>query len=421
MEFLSQPHPMKMDGDIAVNWNSFKDNFETYALATGCANKEKAVCAAAFLHCMGQEARDVLKTLEVSTEDKKDKEKIIRKLDAYFIPQRNKTVERHKFNSRIQIMGELFDSFLADLRKLVVNCDYGNLKDDLIADRIVCGIVDNRVKDRLLRETDLTLKTAIEICKAAELTEVHIKNLEENSTQVGEIKKIHQSSRNSSSDTNTRGKNNNKNDNRKQGSRSTGGWKQNKEEKTCKRCGYKHEKKCPAYGQICKKCEKPNHFARCCRSNDKSIHGIEQKVDEDNKEKDDGNEVVLYSLTRNSLTGNDWYQELYLININKTIKFKLDTGAHINVIPEYMFKMFKIDQYLEDCKFIVKNYGGATLKVKGSCILTVELNSKRYKIKFIVIETNNKTEPLLGIATKSFNTDIKQYFIEHYCKTIAGM
>lgn len=36
----------------------------------------------------------------------------------------------------------------------------------------------------------------------------------------------------------------------------------------CDRCGFRHElKKCPAYGQTCKKCEKKNHFAKVCRAN----------------------------------------------------------------------------------------------------------------------------------------------------------
>ena len=36
---------------------------------------------------------------------------------------------------------------------------------------------------------------------------------------------------------------------------------------SCQRCGRKHEKeKCPAYGEKCRKCGKPNHFAIVCRS-----------------------------------------------------------------------------------------------------------------------------------------------------------
>ena len=36
---------------------------------------------------------------------------------------------------------------------------------------------------------------------------------------------------------------------------------------SCQRCGRKHDKaKCPAYGEKCRKCGKPNHFAIVCRS-----------------------------------------------------------------------------------------------------------------------------------------------------------
>ena len=43
-------------------------------------------------------------------------------------------------------------------------------------------------------------------------------------------------------------------------------------QKNCSRCGYNHckqGKKCPANGQMCSACNKPNHFARVCRTTKK--------------------------------------------------------------------------------------------------------------------------------------------------------
>ena len=54
-------------------------------------------------------------------------------------------------------------------------------------------------------------------------------------------------------------------------------WTENKstncrsDQKTCTRCrkffGPGHLKNCPAMGKTCKNCNKPNHFAKMCRSN----------------------------------------------------------------------------------------------------------------------------------------------------------
>ena len=36
---------------------------------------------------------------------------------------------------------------------------------------------------------------------------------------------------------------------------------------TCKYCGKNHKpRECPAFGRICKKCHKKNHFAKVCKS-----------------------------------------------------------------------------------------------------------------------------------------------------------
>ena len=39
--------------------------------------------------------------------------------------------------------------------------------------------------------------------------------------------------------------------------------------KSCKSCGAKHApRKCPAFGKMCSKCNKRNHFAKCCWTKD---------------------------------------------------------------------------------------------------------------------------------------------------------
>lgn len=110
-------------------------------------------------------------------------------MDAYFIPKSNTCVRRHIFNSRAQHSNETFDAFLNDLRILSSDCEFGQLKDSLIKDQIVCGINNKKTKDRLLREPDLDLTKAINTCKAAEQTDIHIKQLVDTTElKVGEIK-----------------------------------------------------------------------------------------------------------------------------------------------------------------------------------------------------------------------------------------
>ena len=57
--------------------------------------------------------------------------------------------------------------------KLSHDCEFGTLCDSLIRDVIIIGILDNRLRERLLREHDLTLENTIEHCKAAEETKFY--------------------------------------------------------------------------------------------------------------------------------------------------------------------------------------------------------------------------------------------------------
>ena len=49
----------------------------------------------------------------------------------------------------------------------------------VIRDRIVCGVTSDRVKERLLREQDLTLDKAIQICRAVEVSKKQMKCISE--------------------------------------------------------------------------------------------------------------------------------------------------------------------------------------------------------------------------------------------------
>ena len=57
------------------------------------------------------------------------------------------------------------------------NCSFGELQEELIRDRIICGVKSERLQARLLREGDLTLEKAISICKADEESRKQLKDL----------------------------------------------------------------------------------------------------------------------------------------------------------------------------------------------------------------------------------------------------
>ena len=57
--------------------------------------------------------------------------------------------------------------FVADLRQITKFCEFKDL-DDMLRDRLVCGINDNRIERRLLAESDLDFQKVFHITQAME-------------------------------------------------------------------------------------------------------------------------------------------------------------------------------------------------------------------------------------------------------------
>ena len=65
-----------------------------------------------------------------------------------------------------------------ELRKLSEQCQCGASLDEMLRDRLVCGVRDGRLQWRVLAESDLTFKKAFELCQASELAEKNEKELQ---------------------------------------------------------------------------------------------------------------------------------------------------------------------------------------------------------------------------------------------------
>ena len=211
-------------------------------------------------------------------------------------------------------------------------CNFGDLQESLIRDRIVVGLRDNSVRKRLLQESKLTLKFTIDICKSSETTHRQLKAM--NSDDVSYMKNVKK--------TDTAGQ-------------AAAGYQKKKRynfktQKECTFCGNKHPRKkelCPVYGKICSKCQLRNHFAVKCltkeghkkdsQTSKKRLHTIEDYS------KDEDLEVSDYMMSIDTLEETEFPNRIFAkMKINGIVqKFQLDCGATVNVIPvpEYI-KLF---------------------------------------------------------------------------------
>ena len=230
----------------------------------------------------------------------------------YCNPRKNITFERHKFNIRNQEENESIDQYVTVLRTLAATCEFQTLHDGLIRDRIVCGIRNQTIKERLLRESELTPQKTLDICRAFELSRKQVKSLNDQSSAnvdaLGKDQRKH----------NHRGnyrRHNNKPDTGKPPNNS------------CGNCGRVHEpKSCPAYGKKCNNCHKLGHFAKLCRSQDKNPKKSVHEVNYESESSTHGIDMVKTAVT----SDNDEEHASLKIN-NTTVCIKLDSGAETNV------------------------------------------------------------------------------------------
>ena len=78
-------------------------------------------------------------------------------------------MQRAKFYSRSRKPGESIATFVAELRACAEHCNFGRSLDDMIRDRVVCGVNDDAIQKRLLAEGDkLTLTKALTLAQSYE-------------------------------------------------------------------------------------------------------------------------------------------------------------------------------------------------------------------------------------------------------------
>ena len=85
--------------------------------------------------------------------------------------------ERLYFYSRNQKPTESVAEYVAELRRFATHCEFGDGPNDALRDRLVCGLRNHGLQQRLLTEAGLTLAKAVEIAQGQEAAAQNLKKL----------------------------------------------------------------------------------------------------------------------------------------------------------------------------------------------------------------------------------------------------
>lgn len=377
-------------GDIPNNWEFFKQQWQDYEIATGLDQKSQPIRLATFRSVIGKECLQIFRNLNFGSGEVTISS-ALKALEEYFLPKRNVVYERYVFNSCCQIPDETVDCFINRLRKLASSCQFGALTEEMIRDRLVIGIQDKTTKARLLRERDLSLDKALDMCRSNEVTKNQLKAIQnvdkKDNDELNFVRAKHKPAQGKKPPYQK------KPSTQKKSTRKF--WK-------CKYCGQqkKHAKptECPAHGQQCRICKKMNHFAHMCQSNKERVHVAEEA---------EGYESEELLLQLEEITAVSGYGKQLTSNITFIVdqKYKeqlvcqLDTGATCNVISHRSLVQLlqNGDPPLRKSNSQLKLFDGSLMSPMGEITLTAERKGNRRDLRFQVVNSTNK--PLLSAET----------------------
>ena len=381
---LKPPGPLIMEGDIATNWKKWFRAYEIYATAAGVTAKPERVQCSVFLHVAGMDAQSIYSQFQLDAAELDHITPLIEAFRTYCKGKANITVLRYRFNT-CQQLNESMDTYIAQLRARAMDCEYGNLEASLLCDRIVCGIGDDILREKLLHTQNLDLEQCITMCRLSEIrsSDVHTHTRANASNEVDTVRYTAGRGRPQATRASTR-------NTRQQASEVVG----------CNGCGYNHRRdNCPAKGKECNNCHKTGHFARVCRSRtttDKPVdavhvhqepRGDKPHPDDDNEHDEYGEDLYIGAIfKKHTPTNNLWYKTIYIAG--QTVKFKLDTGSQVNIIPRDIFNNSK-EATLRPTTGKLITYSGHHITPDGE----TQLDTGGRQLTFTVV---SKGESILG-------------------------
>jgi len=141
--------PERFNFSRAEEWPKWIRRFDRFRFASGLGEKSQENQVHTLIYSLGDEADDILSSFDLSEEDKNYN--IVRdRFESYFV---NTIFERAKFNRRKQ-EGESVDDFILDLYCLLEHCAYGTLREEMIRDRIVVGLRNVTLSEKLQMDSE---------------------------------------------------------------------------------------------------------------------------------------------------------------------------------------------------------------------------------------------------------------------------
>ena len=360
------------DGD----WKSYIERANQYFAANEVSNAGKK--RAILLSCVGDKTYRIIRdVLAPDSPSSISFANIVEKMTDHFQPPPSEIVKRFQFHTTVKLQHQSVADYIAKLKQIATECNFGNTDriHEMIRDRLVCGIGNEKWQQRLLAKDPLTYDKAQKLLLTLEAAEKGIKDIASDSAPKKPI--YYQSG----------------------GRNSRRGRDRDTERRTqhqhqCKHCGAPHDPaKCRFRKLECNYCHNIGHIAAVCRkrlaketgkkSQSKgATHMLEtREVDDTLDEYAD----PLYTVCSPN-------SKPFMVTVQiqgKPVQMEIDTGATFSVMSESTFKsLWKGESAppVRDSVAKLCTFTGESITVVGEVEVDVEYGGQCRKMNLVIVQ-----------------------------------
>ena len=344
-------------------WSQYVERLGHFFLANGIT--EEAKKRSVFLAVIGPTAYKLLRNLvSPAKPGVRPYEELIRVMTEHHNPTPSEIVQRYKFHSRFRQPGESVATFVAELRSLAEFCNFGQTLDDMLRDRLVCGINEAVIQRRLLAEPRLTLQKALELAQGMEAAAQNSRELRQVPKQemhgAGEVNQV-----------------------------SSVGKKQ-----CCFRCGRPGHQpaNCKFKGAKCHHCGKTGHLKAMCRTRLKEGSGKDEQARQVRlvQEEEEDSLPLFVLQARGSVPP----LKVSLSVDHCPLDMEVDTGESVSIISQATFDELWPNRSKAPSSIRLQSYTGDLISVVGSIEVTAEYQEQTATLPLVIVEGNGPS--LLG-------------------------
>ena len=297
------------------DWSNYVERLNHFFKANSIpTNQQKQ---SMFLSVFGPSTYKLLRSL-VSPEKPGDKsfKDLVKKLTDHFNPTPSEIVQCFKFHGRFRQTGESIAAYVAELRALAEFCNFGATLEDMLREQLVWGIKNDSMQQRLLQESTLKYKKALELAQGLETAAQNVLTLKnpkqeaESPTPSPQSQDVHK--------VNPTGK-----------------------AITCHRSGKPGHiaPKCHFKDTICYQCGKKGHLNAVCRSKPKG-NAAQRKRGGSHRNVDKYKRMIFQMKSSPCIALDHIKTQLLTLHCvcmtvdKKSIEMELDTGAAVSLMSE---------------------------------------------------------------------------------------